>query len=60
MQQLTENFIIGVDVSKEKLDLFVLSDHSHTVIKNNRREIGNFFNPLKRKVNNIIVLLEPT
>lgn len=60
MQQFIENFIIGIDVSKEKLDLFLVSNNIHTEIKNNRRDIGNFFTHLKRKEGKIMVLLEPT
>jgi transposase len=60
MSQLANNVIIGVDVSKEKLDLWVLPDQIHHVIQNNSRTIGQWFSRYKNQFQQVIVVLEPT
>ncbi|OGT68509.1 MAG: hypothetical protein A3H43_05930 [Gammaproteobacteria bacterium RIFCSPLOWO2_02_FULL_42_9] len=60
MNEIEKKIIIGIDVSKEKLDLWVLPDQKHFVIKNNSRAIGQWFSRYKGLYQQVIVLLEPT
>ena len=37
------NNFIGIDVSKDKIDIFSTKENSHFTVKNNAKEIKKFF-----------------
>lgn len=38
----TDNYIIGIDVAKDKLDIMILPSNKHFVVLNNRNQINQF------------------
>lgn len=51
---------LGIDVSKDKLDLWLLPLNKHLVIKNNLREIGHCLKDLCNQYELVEAALEPT
>jgi len=60
MEHKKTNVTIGIDVSKEKLDIFYFPTSAHKVIANNRREIGQWLRVLLKDYDVQVVALEPT
>lgn len=60
MTKTNGNCTIGIDVSKETLDIWILPDNKHIKIKNNTRSIGQWIKTLCQKRIISRVTLEPT
>lgn len=60
MQHITKDVIIGIDVSKDKLDIWILPENKHLVISNNRRSIGQWIKSILKHHSIDKVLFEPT
>jgi len=60
MQHSFTDVIIGIDVSKDKLDIWSLPENKHLVISNNRRCIGHWMTSILKHHTIDKVLLEPT
>ena len=60
MNHTDKKSTLGVDISKDKLDIWDLEGGNHRVIANQSRAIGGYFKPLLKKGKEIRVLLEPT
>lgn len=52
--------MIGVDVSKDKLDIYIAQTGKHQVISNTTKQISMFFQKLKDKQAMSMVVFEPT
>lgn len=52
--------LIGVDVSKNKLDVHVSASNQHNIVDNNLRAIGSWLTQIKRQFTDAKVVLEPT
>ncbi len=52
--------IVGIDVSKDKLDVYVLSTKKHDVIKNTKASIKSFFKNKLNKADLELVVFEAT
>lgn len=60
MEQNKLECTLGIDVSKEKLDIWMLPYNRHEVIPNHKRAIGQYVKGLLKQSSTIRVLLEPT
>ena len=60
MNEKNKKIIIGIDVSKDKLDIWLHPENNHTVISNNARSIGGWLKSFKDCLKEIEVSLEPT
>ena len=54
------NSIIGIDVSKDKLDIIILPSMEHFVIENTRNKIGHFIRKILPKVTVRKIVMEST
>ena len=60
MKENSQDVIIGIDVSKDKLDVWNSFTSKHTVLKNDRRCLGSWFKKQKDKYSHLQLLLEPS
>ena len=60
MNQNQEKSIFGIDVSKEKLDIWNLETQHHQVIANTSRSIGQWLKRVREQGQPFSVGLEPT
>ncbi len=60
MKQNNEKVMVGIDVSKDKLDIWLNPINAHQVIKNTPREIGNWIKKMQEQHEHFEVILEPT
>src|ERR1700723_1082852 len=60
MNQIEEKIIFGIDVSKDKLDIWNLQTGQHQVISNHPRGIGQWLKKICGKSQPLCIGLEPT
>ena len=60
MKDNNEKVMVGIDVSKDKLDIWLNPMNTHQVIKNSPREIGNWIKKMQGQHEHFDVILEPT
>ena len=60
MNEKNKKVIIGIDVSKDKLDIWDNVAKKHFVIKNETRSIGSWLKKTGQQYSDITILLEPT
>lgn len=56
----TDNYIIGIDVAKDKLDIILLPSNEHFVVPNNRNQINQFIRRTLSKVKVKKIVMEAT
>jgi transposase len=60
MKDQTNNLIIGVDVSKDKLDFMILPIRFHKIIPNNEKDISLFLKQVVKRGSIRLFVMEPT
>lgn len=60
MTQAGTNLIIGIDVSKDKLDIYILPNEEHFVVENTRNKISQFIRKLGPKGTIGMIVMEAT
>ena len=60
MEKPLKQIILGIDVSKEKLDIINTKTGAHIMIDNHVRSVGKFLSPYRQSLSAIKVVLEPT
>ena len=60
MKQTKQKVTIGIDVSKNKLDIYCLPTNQHKVIANEPRQIGQWLRSMLQKHEVEVIALEPT
>lgn len=60
MEAVETQMIIGIDVSKDKLDIYVQGTAEHRVITNHPRQIGEWLTQMIRQYPRLKLVFEPT